>query len=214
MLNLAEELILIAINDETGEFHRMTSLNFNLALVGALVMELAIREQIDVEGSLLKIVRDSGSGDPFLDEVLNQIRQFDDPCDSAKLIRYLFNSMENLKNRLLQSLEGKGVIACRESKFLWLFNKRRYPVLDNSDEMEALTRIRRCVIESAPPDNKDLALIALIDICDLMDKILTRDELCQFEQRIETLRNLDYIGHAIHKIIEDVQVMIASTFIT
>lgn len=214
MLNLAEELILIAINDDTGDFHRMASLNFNLALVGALVMELAIREQVDVQDNLLAVTDPSHGNDPFLNEVIDHILACESPCDSAKIIRHLHNNLERLRERLLQSLEEKGIVACREHKFLWLFNTRRYPVLDNREETEALTRVRNCVINNSPPDNKDLALIALIDICDLMDKIFSKEELERYEQRIDTLRNLDYIGHAIHKIIAEVQLMIASTFIT
>jgi hypothetical protein len=214
MLNLAEELILIAINDETGEFHRMASLNFNLALVGALVMDLAIQEKIDVQDQVLKVVDPKPGDDPFLNEVLDAILQCEAPIDCARIIRYLHNNIERLKERLLSNLEAKGIVSCRESKFLWLFNTRRYPVLDNREEMEALTRIRTCVIDNQPPTNSDLALIALIDICDLMDKIFSREELARYEERIEILRSLDYIGHAINRIIADVQLMITSTFIT
>ncbi|MDP2173773.1 MAG: GPP34 family phosphoprotein [Candidatus Cloacimonadaceae bacterium] len=214
MLNCAEELILIAIDDESGDFHRMTSLNFNLALVGALLADLGLKERIDVSENYLHIVGEGHTGDQVLDNVLDVLKDCETPCDTGKLIRYLFNTMDKLKENLLASLEQKGIVACRESKFLWLFNKRRYPVIDNREEIEALTHIRKAVLTDDPPDPKDLALIALIDICDLMDKIFSKEELHARAERIEILRNLDYIGHAVHKILNDVQIMIASAFVT
>ncbi|MDZ4181904.1 MAG: GPP34 family phosphoprotein, partial [Candidatus Cloacimonadaceae bacterium] len=183
-------------------------------LVGALLADLGIRERIDVSEDHLHIVGEGHTNDPILDKVLDVLKECEAPCDTGKLIRYLFNTLDNLKDQLLASLEQKGIIACRESKFLWLFNKRRYPVIDSREEMEALTRIRKAVLTDDPPEPKDLALIALIDICDLMDKIFSKEELQTRAERIDILRNLDYIGHAVHKILNDVQIMIASAFVT
>lgn len=49
MLNCAEELILLAIEDKTNTFYKITNINFNVALIGALLMDLALRKRIDVD---------------------------------------------------------------------------------------------------------------------------------------------------------------------
>jgi len=49
MLNCAEELLLLSIDDESGAFYRMTNVNLQLALVGALLMDLALRNRIDAD---------------------------------------------------------------------------------------------------------------------------------------------------------------------
>ncbi len=214
MLNCAEELILLALDDETGAFHRTTNVNFNLALVGALLMDLALRNRIDVDLNHIYVINQDKTGDKFLDHILEILVQPETSGDTAKLVRYLYNSLEYLKDKLLESLDQKGIIHVEESKVLWLFKKRRYPVIDSKEEVEVLTRIRETVLTDIIPEPKDLALIALVNTCDLMDKLFSKEELIQHQDRIEILRKMDLIGHAVNKIIEEVQIMIASTFIT
>jgi hypothetical protein len=214
VLNCAEELILLALDDESGAFHRTTNVNFNLALVGALLMDLALRNRIDVDLNHIYVINKDKTGDRFLDHILEILAQPETSGDTAKLVRYLYNSLEYLRDKLLESLDQKGIIRVSESKVLWLFNKRRYPVIDNKEETEVLTRIRETVLTDVIPEPKDLALIALVNTCDLMDKLFSKEELAEHQERIEILRRMDLIGHAVNKIIEEVQIMIASTFIT
>lgn len=214
MLNCAEELILLALDDESGTFHRTTNVNFNLALVGALLMDLALRNRIDVDLNHIYVINKEVTADPFLDHVLDILNQPETSGDTAKLVRYLYNSLEYLKDKLLQSLEQKGIIRVSESKVLWLFKHRRYPVIDQKEEKEVLSRIRETVLTDTIPEPKDLALIALLHTCDLMDQLFSREELSQYAERIEILKKMDLIGHAVNTIIEEVQIMIASTFIT
>ena len=48
LLNCAEELIILAIDDQTNSFYRISNININVALIGALLMDLALRKRIDV----------------------------------------------------------------------------------------------------------------------------------------------------------------------
>ncbi|MDY0152916.1 MAG: GPP34 family phosphoprotein [Candidatus Cloacimonas sp.] len=214
MLNCAEELILLALDDESGAFYRTTSINFNLALIGALMMDLVLRKRIDIDLEHIYIISNEPTGDVFLDHVLDVAGEPESSGETAKLVRYLYNSLEHLKEKLLESLEHKGVVRVEESKVLWLFKQRRYPVIDCTEEEEVLCRIRKTVLSDIIPKPKDLALIALLDTCDLMDKLFSKEELHLRQDRIDVLRKMDLISHAVNRIIGEVQVMIASTFIT
>ncbi|HOM79939.1 MAG TPA: hypothetical protein PLZ47_07655, partial [Candidatus Cloacimonas acidaminovorans] len=59
-----------------------------------------------------------------------------------------------------------------------------------------------------------LALIALLNICNLMDKIFTNDELEQRSERLEQLKKLDLISPAVKRIIGEMQVLITTTYTT
>jgi hypothetical protein len=214
MLNCAEELILLALDDESGTFYRTTSINFELALVGALLMDLVLKNRIAVDLDYVHVISHKATGDEFLDLVLKEAAQPEASGNTSELVRHLYNCMEHLKDKLLQSLEHKGIVKVEESKVLWLFKQRRYPVIDSREEEEVLTRIRKTVLTDIIPEPRDLALIALLDTTDLMDKIFSKEELHQSMQRIEALRKMDLISHAVNRIIGEVQVMIASTFIT
>lgn len=214
MLNAAEELILLAIDDESGAFHRMTDINFNLALIGALLMDLALKDRIDSDLKHIYVINRDPTGDPFLDQVLEMISNPQASGDAATLMRQLYNSMEYLREKLLNSLEEKGIVRMEENRVLWLFKKRRYPVIDQREEKEVLTRIRETVTTDIIPEPRDLSLISLLSTCDLMDKIFSREELQAHHERLDCLGRMDLIGHSINKLIAEVQAMISSAFMT
>jgi len=214
MLNCAEELLLLSIDDESGAFYRMTNVNLNLALVGALLMDLALRNRIDSDLSHIYILNSDKTGDPFLDNILETISVPSASGDTATLVRQLYNSLEYLKDKLLLSLEEKGIVKVTESKVLWLFKQRRYPVIDNTQEKEVLSRIRETVTTDIIPEPRDVVLISLLYTCDLMDKIFTKEELVKHQQRIEVIQKMDLISHSVNRIIGEVQIMINSAFIT
>lgn len=213
MLNLAEDLILLALDDETGSFYRMTDVNFNLALVGALFMNLAILERIDVDQQNLFISSDEATGDVILDEILHLLAAPDNSCDTAELIRTVYNAIPNLRDKLLESLKQKGVVEAKEEKVFWLFHHRRYPVVNNKEEQEILGRIKDVVLQGEAPEQKDIVLISLLYVCDLLDKVFTKEELQTHCERLELLRSMDLIAHSVNKIIAEIQMMIASSFI-
>lgn len=214
LLNCAEELILLAIDDQTNSFYRITNINFNVALIGALLMDLALRKRIDVDLEGIYVLSTEPTGDRFLDAILENLIETEAGNQPAVLVGQLYNSMGHLKDKLLQDLEEKGIIKVSQCKVLWLFKKRRYPIIDQKEEEEVLSRIRKTVLTDVDPEPRDLALIALLNICNLMDKIFTNDELEQRSERLEQLKKLDLISPAVKRIIGEMQVLITTTYTT
>ncbi|MGB4260342.1 MAG: GPP34 family phosphoprotein [Candidatus Cloacimonas acidaminovorans] len=214
ILNCAEELILLSIDDQTNSFYRITNINFNVALIGALLMDLALRKRIDVDLEGIYVLSTEPTGDKFLDAILENLIETEAGNQPAVLVGQLYNSMGHLKDKLLQDLEEKGIIKVSQCKVLWLFKKRRYPVIDQKEEEEVLSRIRKTVLTDVDPEPRDLALIALLNICNLMDKIFTNDELEQRSERLEQLKKLDLISPAVKRIIGEMQVLITTTYTT
>ena len=212
MLNTAEDLILLALNDSTGAFYRMTEINFDLALVGALFMDLTAKTRIDIHQDRLVVISKEPTGDEFLDQCLSLIAAADPETSTADLIRSVYNCSPQLRERLLNSLVSKGIVRLQEEKILWVFHTRRYPIVDNREEQEVLTRIRAVIIDAQEPESRDIVLIALLCVCDLIDKVFSKEELNAHCKRIELVRNLDLITPAVYKIIAEIQVLMASTF--
>lgn len=212
ILNCAEELILLSIDDQTNYFYRITNINFNVALIGALLMDLALRKRIDVDLEGIYVLSTEPTGDKFLDAILENLIETEAGNQPAVLVGQLYNSMGHLKDKLLQDLEEKGIIKVSQCKVLWLFKKRRYPVIDQKEEEEVLSRIRKTVLTDVDPEPRDLALIALLNICNLMDKIFTQEELEQCSERLEQLKKLDLISPAVKRIIGEMQVLITTSY--
>ncbi|HRY83938.1 MAG TPA: GPP34 family phosphoprotein [Candidatus Cloacimonadota bacterium] len=212
MLNTAEDLILLALNDSTGAFYRMTEINFNLALVGALFMDLAALKRIDISQDTLLLLSKESTGDEFLDQCLSLIAEASPEKGCSELIRVVYSGFPQLKERLLNSLVQRKILRLQEDKILWVFHARRYPIVDDREEQEVLTRIRSVIIEAQEPQARDTVLIALLCVCDLIDKVFSKEELNAHCKRIELVRNMDLISPAVYQIIAEIQVLMASTF--
>ena len=214
LLNCAEELIILAIDDHTNSFYRISNININVALIGALLMDLALRKRIDVGLEGIYVLSTEPTGDEFLDTILENLVETEAGNQPAVLVGHLYNSMVHLKDKLLQSLEEKGIIKVSQCKVLWLFKKRRYPVIDQKEEEEVLSRIRKTILTDVKPEPRDLALLALLQICGLMDKIFTKEELEQRSARLKLLNNMDLISPAVKRIIGEMQVLLTTTYTT
>jgi len=84
-----------------------------------------------------------------------------------------------------------------EKKILWVFSKRRYPVVDNNEEKEVKTRIRDTILSDEIPDPRDIVLISLVRTCGLMDEIFSPEEIEIANSRIAQIAKMDLIGQAV-----------------
>ncbi len=87
-----------------------------------------------------------------------------------------------------------------------MLHERRYPVIDNREELEVRGRIRTLVLDpTAIPDPQDVVLIGLMDACDLDDIVFTAEELDRAAERIKQICRMDFIVQAIARAIGEIQ---------
>ena len=92
----------------------------------------------------------------------------------------------------------------QEEKFLWVFRSRRYPTIDGKVEQEAKKRISDVLFSDEIPDPRDVALICLVDSCNILRTIYSKREIDRVEPRIEQLRKMDLIGREMAGAIADI----------
>jgi len=208
MISFAEELLLLALDDEKGKFYSIPFMTLEYALAGAILMELAIQNKIDTDLKHLMLVADEPTGDELFDKVLAIISKEPKTLNAKFWIREISKAIPNLREILLQRLIEKGIITRSEHKILWVFCKRCYPKLDDREIKEVRTRIREIVLSDIIPSPRDIALITLLDTCNLIDKIFTTSELEKAEKRIEQIAKMDLIGQALSQAVSDVYKMV------
>jgi len=72
-LRFAEEILLLALDDETGKLHAVPEGSLRLAIAGGLIMELAFAGIVDTDDKHLDVLSRQTTGDALLDDVLAQI---------------------------------------------------------------------------------------------------------------------------------------------
>ncbi len=208
MLNFAEELLLLALDDEKGTIIDKTSIKYGL--VGALLMDLALVNRIDNDLENLMLIDASPTGDDVLDEALDHIAQSEKTRTIAFWLVRLSQDSNAIKERLLHRLIQKGILKKEEEKILWVFARRRYPVRDDKEEKEVKTRIREVVLSDSIPSSRDVVLISLIKGCYLVNEIFSDKEIDGVKERIEQIAKMDLIGQTLSGIIESVTQAMAS----
>lgn len=204
-LRFAEEILLLALDDKTGKLHPLPERALDFALAGGLLMELAFLNKIDTDLKRLIVVDRAPTGDPLLDEIMALLPEDDDSLTIQKGLSRVALKSDVLRRDLFRGLVEKGILRKEEHRFLWVLNERRYPVIDNRQEQEVRARIREVIIGGGIPDPRDVAIICLMNACDLSHTIFSAEELEQFSSRIDQVSKMDMIGQALAKAIREIQ---------
>ena len=210
MVTFAEELLLLALDDEKGVLVQMPIMSFEYGLVGAILMELALMNKIDTDLKNLILIDESETGDEIFDSVIRFIKEYPKSKDAKYWVNLICSRIDNLKDLLLARLIEKGILKKVEKKILWVFSKRRYPVVDNKEEKEVKTRIRDTILSDEIPDPRDIVLISLVRTCGLMDEIFSSEEIETANSRIDQIAKMDLIGQAVSKVVNEIQKMVTS----
>ncbi|MBE0477933.1 GPP34 family phosphoprotein [Candidatus Aerophobetes bacterium] len=202
MLSFAEELLLLALDDEKGVIIDKTSIGYGL--VGALLMDLSLMDRIEVDLDNLRLVDALPTGDSLFDWVLARIARSRETRTVAYWIITLRQESKDIEEQVLERLIHKQILREEEQKILWVFARRRYPMQNDREEKEVKTRIRSVVLSDDIPDSRDVVLISLIKACYLTNEIFSEEELPKVEKRIEQIARMDLIGQTVSRIIESV----------
>jgi len=204
-LRFAEEILLLALDDESGKLHALPEGSLNLAVAGALIMELAFLGALDTDDKNLQVLSREKTGDPLLDDVLADIPE-ESPLAIQRALNAVSADADKWKKRLFDELKNKGILNQEEHRLFFVLKERRYPVIDDAEEQEVKSRIRDVVTDpDAIPDPKDVVIISLMDACDLGPVVFDEVELEKYDQRIQTIAKMDFVGQALSAAVNRIQ---------
>ena len=205
MLTFTEEILLLLLDDEDGEFAPIPEDNLMCALAGAVLMDLAFANRIDTDPRNLAVIDSTPTGNPILDSTLARLAAHQLGLSTRIWIRALsVEDASNIRAQALDSLVERRILERRAKKFLWAFRTRRYPTLDGRAEREVKLRIGDLLHSDDIPDPREVALICLVDACNMLGDIFPDGEIEQCRPRIDQLRKMDLIGRELVGAIADV----------
>ena len=206
MLTFAEEILLLTLDDEDGVMLPIRESTMEYVLTGAVLMDLAFANRIDTDPERLMVIDPSPTGNPMLDRALERITASGETKDAKGWIETLSRTeAEAIRETALSQLVERGILERRDEKFLWVFRSRRYPTIDGRAEREAKLRITGVLLSDDMPDPRDIALIALADVCNILREIFTDREIGRAEDRIRLLRKMDLIGREVSGAVAEIE---------
>lgn len=209
MLRFAEELMLLILDDENGRFARVPDRLMRYALAGGVLMDLALENRIDTDLKNLILVDSTPVGDSLLDPTLADIAQMNETKDARFWVERTALRADTIREEALNRLVEQGILNREEDRFMWVFQARRYPIVDNTAEREVKLRIMEVLFSDQIPDPRDVVIIGLAHACDIFKEILSARELARVADRIDQVRKLDLIGQAMSQAITDIELSLA-----
>lgn len=210
MLTIVEEILLLDLDDTTGNFVAIAPMSLNYAMAGAVLMELALKNRLDSDLERLIATDATPTGDDILDPVLATVAQAGETQSARAWVERIAGHGDAIKEQALARLVGRGILREETGRFLWVFETRRYPMIDNTEQKEVKLRLLEVLLRDTIPDPTDVVLICLADACDLFDSILSQREMRQVAARIEQVAKLDLVGQAVTAAVRDLQATIAT----
>ncbi len=155
---LAEELLLLAYDDETGKA-TMPRISLDLGMAAAVLVELALAGRIAYSDGALTVVDPTPTGEPVADDVLARIAA-DTPHSASSWVQRL---RHGLRDKILGDLCDQGVVRDVDETELGFIHVHRYPVVDRSVEADTRSRLAEA-LTGAAPDERTAALATLVAV--------------------------------------------------
>jgi len=208
MLRFAEEILILVLDEERGDLAAAPR-SLDLALAGAVLMDLALEDRIDTDTERLMLVDATPFGDDILDPMLAEIAKDGQSRDTAYWLEWIAGRGDRIRRAALARLVERGILRSEAHGLLSLVpavsRSRHYPSVDGQSVEEARLRIMRVLFSDNVPDPRDVAMIALANACGLFRTILSTEERAQVRDRIDLLKNLDLIGRTMGLAIEGLE---------
>ncbi|MEH0935217.1 GOLPH3/VPS74 family protein [Micromonospora psammae] len=180
---LAEELLLLAYDDETGRA-TMPRISLDLGMAAAVLVELALAGRVAYAEGSLAVTDPTPVGEPIIDEVLARIAA-DTPHTPSSWVQRL---RHGLRDRILGDLVARGVVRDVEETELGFIVVHRYPTADASVEAETRGRLAAALASGQLPDERTAALATLVAVLRMEPALgLTGDAAADAPRRLEEI---------------------------
>tara|TARA_R110001592_G_scaffold40763_6_gene133675 strand:- start:1780 stop:2463 length:684 start_codon:yes stop_codon:yes gene_type:complete len=206
-LNLIEEFLLIALDDEKGQFV-IDSTHLYFGFAGAILLEMALREKIDVSGDKLKLIHDEYEVEMVINKVVDQIKT-SKPRKLKNWIELIAKQAKELKEDTLLELQNKGILRKEEHKILWIIPNNKYPTTNITPENKVRQRLSDVMLRGAKSEARDVMLLSLIDVSDLTKEAFRdNEEYKVVKKRIKEVSQDIKISQSVNKSIREIQAAI------
>lgn len=180
---LAEELLLLAYDDQTGKATG-SRIGLDLGMAAAVMVDLALAGRIAYVEGYLKVINPAPVGDPIADAVLAKAAA-DDPHTPGQWLQRL---RHGLRNRVLADLVDRGVVRDVDETQQGYIHVHRYPTTDPAVEAEIRKRLSEALMSRDLPDERTAALATLLVATRMEPALrLPPEEAAQAHERLEQI---------------------------
>jgi len=197
MLTMLEEVVLLAVDERTGNLRSTREFGTAYALVGAVFFDLALARRIDTDTETIHVIDTSPTGNATLDRVLAEMARQPNLTTARQWIEQIFLHRQDLEGEALLSLIESGVLRHEKSKLLWIIDLERFPLVNDVPQQYVKTRLAHAILTDDIPDTRDIMLVSIAEPCGLLPYVLAADQIEARKDRIRMLSHLETISRKV-----------------
>lgn len=211
MLTLFEELYLLTVRDDQRMANTPINKSLRLALAGAILAELALREKIQVNHERrVELSNDESTGDDILDRAMKDIKTSGKPRKTAYWVDNLIWQPKKLQKRLSNRMVANGTFTREDDAVYWAIPSKEYPAQHSTVKYCIKEPLRAVVLAGTEADVHSLALLSLAQASNLLNYIFTKDERKGARQKIHELLLAEAMKNPTAQAIEEIEAAVAS----
>jgi hypothetical protein len=201
---LAQELVLLGA-DPAG---RIAGRNpgFDYALAGAVLLDLALAEKIDVVDKRVVPLDPSRTGDAVLDEALGSIER----SRRRRAKDWIPRVARGLRKRVLAQLHREGAVGIETVHVLRIFPSVRYPVTDPALVAGLRRRVDAAVRSGGQPEPRTAALCSMLAPAGLDRRLFPDLPRRELRRRLDEIAQGNWASAAVRQAVRDVQAATAA----
>ena len=202
-MNLAAEFTLLAYDEDGTPLTDATHLDNGLG--GALLLELALAERVDVVNRRVVVLDPAPTGDALIDEALARIAADE---RSRKPGHWVTRFAKTTRPIVLDRLVADGVLTVQKDKVLGVFPRTKFPApggVEPAAEVEARERMRTAVLGTDAVHPRTAALCALVAATDLDRKVFAGLDHKRVKARLKEIGEGAWAAAAVRRTIEEIQ---------
>jgi golgi phosphoprotein 3 len=197
MLTMLEEVVLLAVDEQTGNLRSAREFSTSYALVGAVFFDLALAGKIDTDTETIDIIDRSPTGNATLDRILGEMAAKPGLTTVREWIEHIFHQRGDLEGEALASLTRQGILRHEKSKLLWIIDIERFPLVNNVPQKDVRQRLQQAILSDGIPETRDIMLVSIAEPCGLLGYVLTDKQLEARRDRIHMLCRLETISRKV-----------------
>lgn len=172
---IAEELLLLALDDESGKLATSAAGLLHYSIAGGMLLDLVFRDLIIIDRHRIKCKEDIILDDPILEDVVNEIKEATQQKSLNHWIAHISSKYKSYRNAIFERLQEDGVIGREVKKRMEIFRIVLHPFLIPEIKENLLKTLQNVLINDEEPDARTITLLSLIQGSNLIQSIFIDD---------------------------------------
>ncbi|MFN8099292.1 MAG: GPP34 family phosphoprotein [Dermatophilaceae bacterium] len=215
---IAEEYALLARAEDTGKL-KISAPHMRLALCGALLIELVLRERISVtphdlpwrERDRIELLLETSTEDRILDLALIEAAKQVGHKPKDVILKWNNGRIGKLLvEEVMSRLVASGVVGRERHTLMGVINVEHFPEVDPAPEREIRQRVDAALVGGAP-STRTAILISLLSATDLLTKIVSDEtDKRAARRRAKEIAAQEWAGRAVKDAIAQISASVGA----